>query len=57
MGICEARFTFEQWGEAKDYLIEIDMFDKFMSNMTSTDGYSLVYFANIEWGKRNASNY
>lgn len=52
-GIYETHFTFEQYEEAREYLIEIEMLDKFMENMTSTDGYSLVYFANVEWEKRN----
>ena len=39
--------------EAKAYLKTIEKYKEFMDNKTSTDGYSLVAFANIEYEKRH----
>jgi oligoribonuclease NrnB/cAMP/cGMP phosphodiesterase (DHH superfamily) len=38
--------TEEGYNKAKKYLIEVNRFEDFENNKTSTDGYSLVYYAN-----------
>lgn len=48
------KFSFDEYHQAKEYLISIDKYDVFMKNTFSTDGYSLVTYANECWEKLNA---
>ena len=41
----------EGYDKAVEYLKSIDEYDRFMANMTSIDGYSLIYTANYFWDK------
>jgi len=43
------KFSFYEYYEAKEYLISIDKYGHFMKNTFSTDGYSLVAYANECW--------
>jgi len=47
------KFSFYEYYQAKAYLIEIDKYNNFQKNTFSTDGYSLVAYANECWEKPN----
>jgi len=47
--------TYEGCKGAKAYLILIDKYTDFIANSQSTDGYSLVEWANVEYDKRNGT--
>ena len=46
------KFSFYEYNQAKDYLIEIDKYNNFMNNTFFTDSYSLVTYANECWERR-----
>jgi hypothetical protein len=48
------KFSFYEYNQAKEYLIEIDRYDQFTKYSFSTDGYSLVTYANECWERQNA---
>lgn len=45
------KFTFNDYEEAKRYLISINEYDNFMNNPFSVDGYSLIAYANEMYEK------
>lgn len=47
------KFSFEEYEQAKEYLISINEYDKFLKSSFSTDGWSLVVTANVFWERLN----
>lgn len=49
------KFTFNDYLEAKKWLIDINEYDNFMNNSFSVDGYSLISYANEKYEELNIS--